>query len=127
LPALVETYRILANFRPFGQARAVTLTGLNGLVPIAMAALRPHSSRGKRTADWHDAAALIADRAKEAWGATGRTQFGTNPTSPVVNFVHLFLERAGIEKDNAAIAKALIGSDRLDDKPQNKKKNRRTS
>ena len=66
LPALVETYQRLAVLRPLGRARAVTLTGLNGLVPIAMAALRPHQRNG--TADWHGAAALIAAQAKEAWG-----------------------------------------------------------
>ena len=108
LPKMIEVHRRLVGVPPIGPAHHAALLLLNDMLPAALAALGPDLHRGTRSEDWHAAAALIAEEAIEAWRLAGHTKnIGTNPTSPLVSFVHEFLARAGIEKDNATIAKAL--------------------
>ena len=128
LPKLIETHRKLVGLPPIGVAHHAVLLLFADLLPIAFAALGPDLNRGKRGEDWHAVAALIAEEATEAWRLAGHTKkIGKNPTSPLVAFVHEFLARAGIERDNATIAKALKGSDPRKNKTQLKKLSRRTS
>jgi hypothetical protein len=111
LPKMIEVHRKLVGVPPIGPAHHAALLLLNDMLPVALAALGPDLHRGKRSEDWHAAAALIAEEAIEAWRLAGHTKnIGTNPTSPLVSFVHEFLARAGIDKDHATIAKALKGA-----------------
>jgi hypothetical protein len=111
LPKMIEIHRKLVGVPPIGQAHHAALLLLNDMVPLALAGLGPDLHRGKRTEDWHAAASMIADEAIDAWRQAGHTKnIGANATSPLVSFVHEFLARAGIEKDNATIAKALKGA-----------------
>jgi hypothetical protein len=107
LPPLIDTYRQLTGLPPFSQERVVPLIILHRLIPIAQAALGPDFHRGTRSASWHAAASMIAAEAKDAWEQAGRTEFGRNPTSPLVRFTREFLSRAGIEQDHNTIAIAL--------------------
>jgi hypothetical protein len=107
LPPLIDTYRKLSGLPPFSQERVASLVILHRLIPIAQAALGPDFHRGTRSASWHAAASMIAAEAKDAWEQAGRTEFGRNPTSPLVRFTREFLSRAGIEQDHNTIAIAL--------------------
>jgi hypothetical protein len=111
LPKMIEVHRRLVGVPPIGTAHHVALLPLNDMLPVALVALGPDLHRGTRSEDWHAAAALIAEEAIEAWRLAGHTKnINTNPTSPVVTFVHEFLASSGNAKDNATIAKALKGA-----------------
>jgi hypothetical protein len=107
---MITVHRRLIGVPP-GPVHHAALLLLNKMLPVALAALGPDLHRGTRSEDWHAAAAMIAEEAIEAWRLAGHTKkIGTNSTSSLVSFVHEFLARAGLEKDNATIAKALQGA-----------------
>jgi hypothetical protein len=102
LPEILVAYRKLLGFHPFDHRRLAVLGRLYEIIPAASAALEPfHGSPA-----WHGPAELIAMDAMKAWRLAGRLRFGCNKTSPLVNFVQAFLERANVHQEHGTIASA---------------------
>jgi hypothetical protein len=112
LPDFIAEYRdciaVYGKFaipHPFDRRSLAVLECLNEIVLDSLAAAQPFSVERVRRPAWHLTADLIALDAMEAWRRAGRTQFGCNQNSPLVNFVQAFLAHAGVDQEHGTIAK----------------------
>ena len=110
LPQLIEINTVLVEAIPdlYDPATVIDLpTRLYQIAAEAKAGLGMRRIvRKPQQTLWHSAAKTIASDAIKAWRLAGRTKFSTKPTSPIVNFTHLFFARVGYHQDHGAIAKA---------------------